>query len=169
MSNNLNLEDIMNLYEEVDGVFDVMAGSRISNTIAEAITLSKREGRPITFMFNEVKITVTRFSKPNLIFYWWKRALTDSRISDIGPYPNEIPFDREKKIEARREAKRERARQKQRVKQERAYEKLHAKQKRALQKQHVKQKRARQKQHNEADISRQCWRGKKPHHWRNRN
>jgi hypothetical protein len=56
-----------NLTQERKGVFEVMPGAEIDATIAEAIERSKREGRPITFNFSDVPLTVVPESDPELI------------------------------------------------------------------------------------------------------
>lgn len=56
-----------NLTQERKGVFDIVPGAGIMPTIAEAIERSKHEGRPITFNFSDVPVTVEAESNPELI------------------------------------------------------------------------------------------------------
>lgn len=56
-----------NLTQERHGVFDVAPGAEITSVIAEAAERSKHEGRPITFNFSDVPVTVVPESDPELI------------------------------------------------------------------------------------------------------
>lgn len=47
------------LLEEKNGVFSVMRGSKLTDTVAEATVLSAKECRPIKFEFNGVIICVS--------------------------------------------------------------------------------------------------------------
>lgn len=60
-------EQTHNLMEERGGVFDVMPGAGIMSTIAEAIERAKDEGRPITFNFSDVPVTVVPESDPERV------------------------------------------------------------------------------------------------------
>lgn len=102
-----------NLWREKNGVYDVMAGSSITPTIAEAIALSAKKKRPIVFEFNGVTVTVRGDSNPELIYRDWSRALSGYINKNVGPHPNPVLTDAEKASDARIEAKNERERQKQ--------------------------------------------------------
>lgn len=101
-----------NLRREVDGGFDVMAGSNITDTIAEAIALSADEdNRPIVFEFNDVTVAVRSDSDPELIYRDWSRALSGYIVKIVGPNPNPVLTDEEKANDARIEAENDRKRQ----------------------------------------------------------
>jgi hypothetical protein len=60
-------ERTTNLMQEHDGVFDVIPGAGLAPTIAEAIERAAREGRPITFNFSDVPVTVEPESDPEAV------------------------------------------------------------------------------------------------------
>ena len=101
-----------NLWREKKGVFDVMCGVNITDTIAEAIAFSAKRNRPVAFEFNGVIVTVRSDSNPEIIYRDWSRALNDYIDKNVGPYPNLVLTDEEKANDARIEAKNERRWQK---------------------------------------------------------
>lgn len=101
-----------NLWREKKGVFDVMAGSNITDTIAEAIALSAKKKRTIKFEFNGVTVSVRSDSNPELIYRDWSRSLSGYIGKSVGPNPNPVLTDKEKASDARIEDKNERKRQK---------------------------------------------------------
>ncbi len=102
------------LQKEKDGIFVVMAGADITHTIHEAIKLSNQENRPISFEFNEVVVTITSNSRPELIYRDWLRAFYGYIPKKVGPEPAPELTQEEKandaRIEAQREARRQKAR-----------------------------------------------------------
>lgn len=101
-----------NLWQENNGVFDVMAGSNITDTIAEAITLSAKKKRTIKFEFNGVTVSVRSDSNPELIYRDWSRSLSGYIGKSVGPNPNPVLTDAEKESDARIKAKNDRASEK---------------------------------------------------------
>lgn len=101
-----------NLWQENNGVFDVMAGSNITYTIAEAITLSAKEKRTISFEFNSVIVSVRSDSNPELIYRDWSRSLSGYIGKNVGPNPKPVLTDEERASDTRIEAEKERKRQK---------------------------------------------------------
>jgi len=101
-----------NLWQENDGIFDVMAGSNITDTIAEAIVLSAKDDRLIRFEFNGVIVNVSPDSNPELINRDWSRALRGYIDKNVGPNPNSVLTDEETTNDARIESENERKRQK---------------------------------------------------------
>ena len=106
---------MQNLWQEQDGACVVAAGARIDSTIAEAISLSVKEKRPIKFKFNGVTVTVCADSSPGLIYRDWSRALGGYIDKNVGPYPNPTLTDEEKANDARIEAENESERRKQQM------------------------------------------------------
>ena len=100
-----------NLWRDKQGVLAVRAGATIVPTIAEAITLSREEERPVVFEFNGVTITVHGDSNPELIYRDWSRALSGYINKNVGPHPNSVLTNTEKESDARIEAENERERQ----------------------------------------------------------
>lgn len=104
-----------NLWREENGVFDVMAGANITDTIAEAIQLSADENRTIMFEFNGVTVNVSSDSEPELIYRDWSRALNGYIEKNVGPHPNPVLTDEEKANDSRIEAENERGQQQRRA------------------------------------------------------
>lgn len=104
-----------NLWQEKNGVHDVMCGSSIGPTITEAIALSVEKRRAIKFEFNGVVVSVCGDSSPELIYRDWSRALSGYIGKNVGPYPKSVLTDAEKANDARIEAKHERKWQKRQV------------------------------------------------------
>ena len=105
-----------NLYKakEITGggySFSVMAGARISDTIAEAITVAGGLQNTVQFEFNGVTVSVRSDSDPELVRRDWSRALSGYIDGNVGPYPNPVLTDEEKESDARIEAEKERKRQ----------------------------------------------------------
>lgn len=100
-----------NLWREENGVYSVMAGANITDTVVEAIALSVDENRTITFEFNGVMVNVQSDSEPELIYRDWSRALNGYIESNIGPHPNPVLTNEEKANDDRIEAENERRRQ----------------------------------------------------------
>lgn len=100
-----------NLWQEKNGVYEIMPGANITAAIAEAILLSAKKKRSIRFKFNGVLITVRSDSDPKLIYRDWSRALNGYIDKNVGPYPNPILTDEEKVSDARIEAENKRRRQ----------------------------------------------------------
>ncbi len=100
-----------NLWREKGGVYDVMCGSSIGPTIAEAIALSAKKKRVIKFEFNDVVVSVREDSNPELIYRDWSRALSGYIGKSVGPHPKPALTDTEKANDARIEAENERKRQ----------------------------------------------------------
>lgn len=107
-----------NLWQENNGVFDVMAGSNITGTIAEAIALSAKKKRTIKFEFNGVTVSVRSDSNPELIYRDWSRSLSGYIGKSVGPNPNPVLTDEEKASDARVQAENERKWEKQRAESE---------------------------------------------------
>lgn len=91
------------LQEEENGVFWVEGGADIKDAIAEAIALSANQGnRLIRFKFRfDVIVSVYSDSSPELIFRDWWRADGGYIDKNVGPYPNPILTDQERKSDAR--------------------------------------------------------------------
>ncbi len=106
---------MQNLWREDNGVFDVMCGSNITSTIAEAITLATEQKRLIAFEFNGVVVKVDSGSEPKLIYRDWDRALCGYIAKNVGPRPSPVLTDVEKVSDASIEAKNEERRQKRRA------------------------------------------------------
>ena len=85
-----------NLWQENNGVFDVMAGVNIIDAIAEAITISTKKKRIVKFKFNGVTVSVGSDSNPELIYRDWSRALDGYIGKNVGPNPNPVLTDKEK-------------------------------------------------------------------------
>lgn len=102
---------MQNLWEERDGVFEVMAGANITSTIAEAIALAADEDRTIVFEFNGVNVSVVAGSDPDLIYRDWSRAFSGYIEKNVGPNPNPVLTDEEQENDARIEAENEQRRQ----------------------------------------------------------
>lgn len=102
---------MQNLWEERDGVFDIMAGANITDTIAEAIALATDKNRTIVFEFNGVNVSVAADSNSDLIYRDWSRALSGYIEKNVGPNPNPVLTDEEKDNDARIAAENEQRRQ----------------------------------------------------------
>lgn len=63
-----------NLLKEKEGIFSVVTGAEIVDTIAEAIALAAVEERSITFEFNRLTVTVNSDSNPDQILRNYERA-----------------------------------------------------------------------------------------------
>ena len=103
---------MQNLWREKDGVYDVLVGSSIGPTIAEAIALSAEKKQAIKFEFNGVVVSVRGNSNPELIYRDWSRALSGYIDKNVDPNPNPVLTDEEKASDVRIEAENERKRQK---------------------------------------------------------
>ena len=101
-----------NLWKENNGVFDVMTGSNITDTIAEAIALSAKKKRTIKFEFNGVTVSVNSDSNHELIYRDWSRSLSGYIGKSVGPNPNPVLTDAEKASDARIKSKNDRASEK---------------------------------------------------------
>ncbi len=101
-----------NLWREEKGVFDVMCGSDITSTIAEAITLATEQKRLIAFEFNGVVVRVDSDSNPKIIYRDWNRALSGYTDKTVGPHPKTKLTAEDKASDARIEAQNEKRRQK---------------------------------------------------------
>jgi hypothetical protein len=94
---------------EWEGKLAPAPGSNINAVIPEAIQLAK--GRPFTFEFNEVTVTVCSDSDPMLIYRDWQRALSGYITGGVGPYPpvklTAAELAHDAKVEAQNESRRE--------------------------------------------------------------
>lgn len=70
-----------------NGELTVMAGSDISNTVAEAIEIARGLDKTFKFEFNGVVVTVESDSNPELILRDWRRALNGYTEKTVGPKP----------------------------------------------------------------------------------
>jgi hypothetical protein len=70
-------------------VFEVelLAGSEIGQTIAEAIEMAGYMSASIQFNHNDVVVRVRSDSKPRLIYRDWKRCIEGCIDGIVGPYP----------------------------------------------------------------------------------
>lgn len=93
-----------NLYQDENGVYHVISSSQLTNTIAEAIDVSKKEDKVITFVFNGVTINIKSDSDPKLLYRDGMRALSGYIDKNVGPYPQPILTDEEKANDKRIEA-----------------------------------------------------------------
>lgn len=66
---------------------DVMAGSNITGTIAEAISVARGLDTTMQFEFNGVRVQVRADSNPELIYRDWDRALHGFIKKTVGPNP----------------------------------------------------------------------------------
>ncbi|MBI4160079.1 hypothetical protein HY504_02850 [Candidatus Wolfebacteria bacterium] len=90
---------------------DVLAGSNITDTIAEAISVARGLDAAMQFEFNGVTVTVRSDSNPELVYRDWSRALSGYIDKNVGPHPNPVLTEEEKASDARIEAENERRRQ----------------------------------------------------------
>jgi len=90
---------------------DVSAGSNITSTITEAITLTRALDADIQFDFNGITVTVNQDSNPDLIYRDWNRALSGYIKNKVGPNPATVLTTDEILSDAKIEAKNERERQ----------------------------------------------------------
>lgn len=97
---------------------DVMAGSNITGTIAEAISVARGLDTMMQFEFNGVTVSVRSDSNPELIQRDWSRSLNGYIGKNVGPNPNPVLTDEEKASDVRIEEKNERRRQKSQAKYE---------------------------------------------------
>ena len=100
--------------------FDVVPGAEITETINQAIQLSKRfgwhdsdkKGAEISFEFNGVGVSVKEDSDPKLIHRDWSRALSGYIDESVGPYPKLELTSEDLANDARIEVENEQKRQK---------------------------------------------------------
>ena len=97
---------------------DVMAGSNITGTIAEAISVARGLDTMMQFEFNGVTVSVRSDSNPELIYRDWSRSLSGYIGKSVGPNPNPVLTDEEKASDARIADKNERESQKRQAKYE---------------------------------------------------
>lgn len=65
--------------------------AHIKPTIEEAIRqIAPKSGEPFAFEFNNVYVTVTRWSDPELILRDWHLADHKKIPNNIGPYPEPV-------------------------------------------------------------------------------
>ncbi len=89
-----------NLLDEMNGIFDVAAGSRITDVITEAIALSEKEERIIRFEFNGVIVSVSSNSDPELIHRDCLRSFSGYIDKNVGPNPSPVLTDEERASDA---------------------------------------------------------------------
>ena len=93
-----------NLYDENDGIYEVLCGSSISPTIHESINLAERNRKRVSFKFNEVLVHVNADSIAELIYRDWNRAMSNFIPKEVGPYPTVTLSDKELASDARVDA-----------------------------------------------------------------
>lgn len=99
--------------------FEAAAGSYLIDCIHEAIRFLVRNGRHnhdengmlVSFMFNDVKVSVKSNTDLVLIYRDWLRAVHGYIDPEVGPYPNPVLTDEEKENDAPVEAENEKRRQ----------------------------------------------------------
>lgn len=107
------METILREYKNfwyTDGKWEARAGHYIRNCLDEARVIAAAEGKPITFEFNGVEITVAADSNLSLLDRDRERAMSGYIDKEVGPYPKpeltaeEIAHDEE--VERRNKARR---------------------------------------------------------------
>jgi len=75
---------------DANGMLCVSGTVGIKPTIEEAIQIAPEGGDPFAFEFNDVYVTVTRSSDPELILRDWYLADHKKIPSNVGPYPEPV-------------------------------------------------------------------------------
>ncbi|MCX6787813.1 MAG: hypothetical protein NT108_01455 [Candidatus Kaiserbacteria bacterium] len=88
------------LRQERNGLLKVLVGVSISRAIYEALLLASERKRVVTFTHREVLVRVGPNSKPHLLLRDWRRALAGYIEKQVGPYPNAVLSDKEKRSDA---------------------------------------------------------------------
>lgn len=74
-----------------EGMLCVKPTAWIEPTIKEAVyQIAPESGEPFAFEFNEVYVTVTRRSDPELILRDWHLARHNKIPNNVGPYPQPV-------------------------------------------------------------------------------
>ena len=89
------------LKQERNGLLKVQVGGSISRAIYEVLQLASERKRVVTLTHRGVLVEVGPNSKPHLLLRDWRRALTGYIEKQVGPYPNAVLSDKEKRSDAR--------------------------------------------------------------------